>query len=67
MEDIKAIYSILDVANNMDNAILRCAILQGWRFMMRMGEYIATGKETENRHPLQMWDVGPLKDGVKSD
>ena len=45
--------------------ILRCNILLGWHFMPRMGEYLLTGKEDSNRHPLHMSDVEPLKGGVR--
>ena len=35
--------------------------------MMRMSEYLVTGKETGARHPLHTADIEPLYDGVKTE
>ena len=65
VEDLEVISGMLHAKDNIDNRILRCNILLGWHFMLRMSEYIVKGKETEGRHPLHMEDIEPLKDGVR--
>ena len=65
VEDLKVVYELLGVDGNIDNRILWCSILLGWHFMLRMSEYVVTGKETQERHPLHMGDIEPLCDGVR--
>ena len=65
VEDLKVVYDMLDVPNNIDNRILWCSVLLGWHFMLRMSEYVVTGKETTQRHPLHTQDIEPLHDGVR--
>ena len=65
VEDLKVVYDMMDVPSNIDNRILRCSILIGWHFVLRMSEYVVTGKETRQRHPIHTEDIEPWRDGAR--
>ena len=55
--------------NDINQHLLRCSILPGWFFMMRMGEYLTTNSRNCNskRIPIATSDIEPRCRGVATE
>ena len=66
--DLRTLNGLLDL-NDINQHLLRCSILPGWFFMMRMGEYLTTNSRNCNskRIPIATSDIEPRCRGVATE